>query len=171
MSKLVFKSGFEIEFPQREWDLNIRKLKQGGVRLHMIEDKVNGLIAIPLTESSIERVMRGLEEEEKYKRASNKIVGDPVIETDERLNIVESDKPEKKETKEEKNMRLLEIMKEKSSCKHESEKLVLHKQKTKNGLRYFYVCSFCGHRGRYEKKADLISAGFDLEAAAQWEDK
>jgi DNA-directed RNA polymerase subunit M/transcription elongation factor TFIIS len=165
MSKLVFKSGFEIEFPQREWDLNIRKLKQGGVRLHMIEDKVNGLIAIPLTESSIERVMRGLEEEEVSM----------ILESNEEAIVYRPDKmdkiEQKKETKEEKNMRLLEIMKEKSSCKHESEKLVLHKQKTKNGLRYFYVCSFCGHRGRYEKKADLISAGFDLEAAAQWEDK
>jgi DNA-directed RNA polymerase subunit M/transcription elongation factor TFIIS len=165
MSKLVFKSGFEIEFPQREWDLNIRKLKQGGVRLHMIEDEVNGLIAIPLTESSIERVMRGLEEEEVSM----------ILESNEEAIVYRPDKmdkiEQKKETKEEKNMRLLEIMKEKSSCKHESEKLVLHKQKTKNGLRYFYVCSFCGHRGRYEKKADLISAGFDLEAAAQWEDK
>ena len=172
MSKLVFKSGFEITFPQNEWDNNIKKLKIGGVRLHMMGTFKDGLIAIPLTDSSIERLMRGPEERKVIlERVLTPMPGDPGIEDSGERYIEKTDKQEQKESPDERNKRLLEIMIEKSSCKHEADKLILHQQDTKNGKRYFYVCSFCGHRNRYEKKADLLQAGFDLDTAIQWKEK
>lgn len=61
---------------------------------------------------------------------------------------------EKKESVAEKEARLLDIMIKKSNCTHEGLE-VLNKQTTTKGERYFPVCSFCGHRGRYIKKENL----------------
>ena len=55
----------------------------------------------------------------------------------------------------------------KSDCKHENVSLFY--QDTKKGKRYFPVCDFCGHRGRYTKNDNLTQEEKDV--AKQWTEK
>jgi len=59
---------------------------------------------------------------------------------------------------------LMKDMYEKSNCKHDD--VSLFAQDTKKGKRYFPVCDFCGHRGRYVKTENLTDE--EKEAAQVW---
>lgn len=158
MSRIIFNSGYELEFPHEQWNKVIQDLKTKGLRLQFVEDCM-----IPMSQSSIERIMK--DTPEIMEEGADIPTDMPEVRA----------MPEKDEDKEptidEQREAALQEMIEKSNCKHEPEKLVLHKQVTKAGPRYFHVCNFCGHRGRYEKKMDLLEAGFDLDTAIEWVDK
>jgi len=54
----------------------------------------------------------------------------------------------------------------KSSCTHKD--VTLHFQKTKKGTRYFPVCDFCGHRGRYIASESVTEA--EALSALEWKE-
>lgn len=93
---------------------------------------------------------------------AEKIVEDPVeviAETaDEELD-------EEKLAKTEKGV-MAEIV-AKSACTH--KEVSLYFQKTKKGTRYFPVCDFCGHRGRYVA-SDAITET-EIAEAIEWKEK
>jgi uncharacterized glyoxalase superfamily protein PhnB len=55
----------------------------------------------------------------------------------------------------------------KAECKHDDVSLFFHQ--TKKGKRYFPVCDFCGHRGRYVSKENLKTE--ETETAKEWVEK
>jgi len=62
------------------------------------------------------------------------------------VKIAHSPDEDKKGIEEKEKEMLAEFM-AKSNCTHEN--VSLNSQDTKTGLKYFPVCDFCGHRGRY----------------------
>lgn len=55
----------------------------------------------------------------------------------------------------------------KAECKHEDVTLNFHE--TKKGKRFFPVCDFCGHRGRYIASDSLTDV--EKKEAVQWIEK
>jgi len=160
MSKIVFNSGKELEFPYEKWNETLVKLKTGGIRMLAINDKDLGLVMVPLNSNNMEHIEQGPAPEPKEKEVE---VEQPVEEVKE-----EEPQEEKKETAQEKRDRLLEELKDKSNCKHPPELLELYRQETKTGTKYFNVCSFCGFRSRFIAKKDLEERGLDLDNAKEW---
>ena len=64
-------------------------------------------------------------------------------------------------SREEKADNVMQDIINKSNCKHEQEKLILSTVGSKKGDRYFYVCSFCGWRGRFVKADSLTPEEID----------
>ena len=165
MSKIVFNSGKELEFPYEKWNETLVKLKTGGIRMLAINDRDLGLVMVPLNSNNMEHIEQGPEPE--LQRREEEVAVD-VEEKVEEEEIKEEPKEEKKETAQGKRDRLLEELKERSNCKHPPELLDLYRQETKTGTKYFNVCSFCGFRSRFIAKKDLEERGLDLDNAKEW---
>jgi len=152
MSKLVFNTGKEVEFPYHDWDKTILNLKTGGLRMTLI-----GGVVVPLNSQNIQFLEKG------EPPAKEEVI-------DVEFTVVEEveEEEEKELTPQEKQDKLLEEMKAKSDCKHPPEKQELHFQDTKTGRKYFNVCSFCGIRSRFIAMKDLQEQGLDLDKAKEW---
>ena len=99
---------------------------------------------------------------EKLVEEAEKIVEDPAEVVEE---VVDVKLDEEKLAKTEKEV-MAEIV-AKSACTH--KEVSLHFQKTKKGIRYFPVCDFCGHRGRYVANDAITEA--EIAEAIEWKDK
>jgi hypothetical protein len=72
-------------------------------------------------------------------------------------------------TNEQKQKEMLEEIMRKSSCTHDCEQ-ILFKTDTKQGVRYFRLCSFCGgNRTRFIAAKNLTDD--EMNAAETWEEK
>jgi len=70
-------------------------------------------------------------------------------------------------SKEAKDKEAMAEMLAKSTCTH--KEVSLHFQKTKKGTRYFPVCDFCGHRGRYIASDSVTEE--EVTNAIEWKEK
>jgi hypothetical protein len=179
-----FTSGKTLDITEREFNNIAPKLKNGGIRLVMTSKGD----FIPLNSNTMEYI-------EHTKEEPNGIPEQPVRQDGEEINagrpndeekpaqIEETPKEEvqEKSIQERKEDALAELM-EKSNCKHEPEKMVLHVQHTAKGVRYFPVCGFCGKRERYVSEKKIIDGDYkgtpnekwtkeDIDTATAWTEK
>jgi hypothetical protein len=151
MIKVNFTSGKSLELEEGEDQKFLRNIKlRGNIRYY--ETMAGHLI--PLNSQTIELV-------EIMKDPTDALIDTlPVeIEVDEeKLNesmetpVPEMDEMNKQEAPKTKTQdELLEEMRKRSDCNHEGL-LQMCVSETKQGRRYFPVCSFCGHRMRYVGK-------------------
>jgi hypothetical protein len=63
---------------------------------------------------------------------------------------------------------LMAEMLEKSNCKHEPDKMVLYRQHTAKGIRYFPRCSFCGKRERYISESKIVKGEYKGTVNEKW---
>lgn len=143
MISVYFTSGKVLELEKGEDERFLRGIKlRGGIKYY----QTNKGHIIPLNSQTIELIEVGEMdvEEKEFERAAIIAQETPVPE------VPKMDKQEApKESEQEKNDRRLKELMDKSDCEHEKEKLEVKFTATKNGKRYFPVCSFCGHRGRF----------------------
>jgi hypothetical protein len=81
---------------------------------------------------------------------------------------------EEKEVKKEKAKTPDEILADitaKSSCQHEPSKLVLYRQHTAKGIRYFPRCDFCGKRERYVSESKIVDGKYAGTPNEKWTEK
>jgi len=164
MSGIIhFGSGKTLEISEYEFSKMAPKLGAKGIRSQITEA---GHI-VPLNSTTMEFIEK---------------VAEPTLEAG--VTLLDKDETiigeiQSQEVIPKTNSEILDIMKEKSNCKHEPEKQSLYVQHTAKGKRYFPVCDFCGKRERYisEKKiADKAYVGTpnekwtldDIKTAKSW---
>lgn len=167
MPKIYFTSGKveDLEVNEEDFGRMVLKMQTSGMKLLRLK---NGSL-VPLNSNTIEIVTC-----DDFKKLVPEVVVVPIASTEAVCIVkeepVEESKPiESASTTYDKEKKALAIIIEKSNCRHEPEKLTLTKIDGKKGCRYFYVCSFCGWRGRYVKAETLKVE--DKEAAKTYSEK
>ena len=162
-----FSSGKTHDLAVKDINKYTADLQMKGLRM-MRDANDERILLIPLNSNTIEciKLIPAVEEPvipKPVPAATEEELKQIRQEVDEAVGEVE----EKKDIEEKREDAIAEIM-AKSNCRHEPEKLVLHRQVTKTGARYFPVCGFCGKRERYVK-ADSLSDE-EKENAVLWKD-
>jgi len=170
--KLVLKNNVIFDITEDEYLAFIRKMQTTGGRFPYFKLNNGSLVfmnniltIIPLSalETKPEPAAKDAIIEPEFEEIKPEPVKDVVVVPDEPV----AEEPTPSLNKEQRDKEEMAEMIAKSNCTH--KEVSLHFQVTKKGTRYFPVCDFCGHRGRY-----IASAAVTEEEAANaiaWEEK
>lgn len=166
MAKIYFVSGKieDMDITRHELDRMILKMKTSGIRFTQLK---NGSY-VPLNSNTMELISaEGIEIPIKV---VEEVVIDVEVPAPVELEIVEEVKKEiVPESAMDRERTALEMIKAKSDCTHDGDKLTICKIEGRKGTRYFHVCSFCGWRSKFVK-ADSLSDS-DKEKAQTYSEK
>lgn len=146
--KVILKSGDSFEITDNEFARLVTRARQSGLNLPLFQTD-NGLFIVTTQIVAFEPVT--WREEVKPKPEEEE---------------VEKEEPST-ESKDDIEKRVMEELEAKSNCEHPEDKQILTYSDTKTGRRYFYVCDFCGKRGRNVGKDKLDDT--EMEKATPWE--
>jgi hypothetical protein len=164
MSGLIhFSSGKTLEITEYEFANMSPKLNSKGIKTQ----KTKSGHLIPLNSMTMEYIEHVPEDiicvldigDGEIGELPRTDAADPVL--------PEQDKQEEKpkvKTQEE----MMAEMLEKSNCKHEPDKMVLYRQHTAKGIRYFPRCSFCGKRERYISESKIVKGEYKGTVNEKW---
>jgi hypothetical protein len=161
MSGLIhFVSGKTLEITEKEMrDMPI-SLTGKGVKVK----KMKSGALVPMNSTTIEFVEPIKESEEEVAESTLP------MEHGETAILKPMDKQEAPETPKTPD-EILADMTAKSNCKHEPEKLVLYRQHTAKGIRYFPRCSFCGKRERYVSESKIVKGEYKGTPNEKWTER
>jgi hypothetical protein len=155
MGKVYFTDGRSVELSPRDTKSFFMRMKEGGVRMVLTRDTDPQLVivisACPVS----------------YMELDTAHVPSPAVITEEKAAVLQEDATVKGGAAKEAEV-LAEIT-ARSNCKHEAEKMVLHKMDSATGVKYFNICSFCGYRTRFIAAATLSTE--QKEAAVQYQEE
>jgi len=172
MSGLIhFSSGKTLEITEFEFQNMSPKLNNKGIRTQKTKD---GHL-IPLNSMTMEYIEHIVEPEavnilnkEVAREAMKETIA---VRTDAKEpTLPKMDKqeaPPAPKTPDE----ILAEMTAKSNCKHEPEKLVLYRQHTAKGIRYFPRCTFCGKRERYVSESKIVDGKYAGTPNEKWTER
>lgn len=149
-TKICFASGREVILPDAEDGRFMKRAMNAGFRYYKC---IDGMI-IPFNHNTIEFIEpiepTSVPEPEAPKKVE--VVPEPTPEEVQMKEEKEQGEADR-ETKKERLAKMEEEFMARANCKHKNgdgtTKYVIRYVGTVNGRKYFPVCSFCGHRGRY----------------------
>jgi hypothetical protein len=157
MPRIHFSSGKTLEIDEQEFNGISTKLQYKGIRIQVIKSTGD---LVPLNSSTIEFIEKADPTfDDIFEDMDEVIITDVESVEEEKRRIIAEEQivelPKQEEravrplTDAEKQDKLLAEMIEKSNCTHGDGKQKMFKQDTKQGIKYFPVCTHCGKRERY----------------------